>query len=767
MRIAVGTVATGVMLAFVSVAYGAETLSEGAKNEGVEEIIVTAQRIRENLQKVPIAMTVVSGDTLKERNIYDPSQLPFVAPSLQLEGSNDSVGPIYFFVRGVGTAIHTVAGESSVGTVIDGVAMSRPDLGIVQFFDIQQVEILRGPQGFLFGKNASAGLVNITTTPPKLGEYESLAHLEYGRTTAAGGGNEYVAQGTQNIPLGENQALRLDVYYTSNPGVVRNLLPGTLSNFGEEEDGARLKYLWSPNDRLDIYAIADVAVESGMGGEAQAWGIDRAGGFLQPLNLAVGVHAGPTNIDIASPSPYTSFFTLGGGQIQLVYHLNGGFDLTNMAAWRTFKQTNVEDPDFLPQSIFDTNIQSRSERQFSEELRLSSPSSGALTYQLGLYYLDGRYEQFRDLAGNFQGIIPFVLPPGVGFIGSIQDEVVPAKSYAVYGQAVFHATDRFRVIAGGRFTHDDLSGSSTLSQGNNLRPLFGTLPLDQHVSVSNFSGRAGLEFDLAPESMAYFTFARGYKGPAINDAPDATTPLRPEIPTSLELGLKSTLFDHRLVLNAALFHTDFSNYQGTAFNTQVFAQILANAGELRTEGVELDLTAKPISDLTLTAAATYDNAYYVSFKGQACYPLEAPGTGPNQCDPDGASDASGNRLENAPRWSASTSANYEHPLSSGLRGFIRADYYYRTGVNYSANGDPSTAAPGYGILGASFGISSPSDSWRLSVFARNLLDKRFVTYLNLSPALSISKDSALGGDYLNAFGVDSFRTVGVSLDAKF
>jgi iron complex outermembrane receptor protein len=767
MRFTLGTVVTGVVLAFVNVAYGAETPGEGA--QGVEEITVTAQRIRESLQTVPIAITVVSGDTLKERNIYDASQLTSLAPSLQLEGSNDSVGATFFFVRGVGSGLNTIAGESSVGTAIDGVAMSRPDFGIVQYFDIQQIEILRGPQGFLFGKNATAGLVNITTTRPKLGEYESIAHLEYGRTTAAGGGNEYVAQVSQNLPTGENQALRIDGFFTSSPGVIRDIVPGNTDHLGEQEDGAKLKYLWSPNDRLDVYAIADIAVETGAGGEAQAWGIDHTA-FLRPLNLALGIQAGPRNVDIASfgsKTPDNSFFTEGGAQLELTYHLDGGFNLTNMVAWRSFKQTNAQDSDFLPIDVFSTNTQSRTEKQFSEELRLSSPSSEVLSYQLGLYYLDAHYEQFRDLAGRFEGILPTPPPPGVGFIGSITDETLPARSYAAYGQAVFHATDRFRVVAGARFTHDDDSGTSIIFPSNNLRPLFGTLPIDQHVTVSNFSGRAGLEYDVAPESMAYFTFARGYKGPAINDAPNATTPLRPEIPTSLELGLKSTLFDHRLVLNAALFHTDFADYQATSFDTKAFARFLANAGELRTQGVELELTAKPTSGLTLTAATTYDDAYYVSFKGQPCYPLEPLGTGPNQCDPNGASDATGNRLENAPRWSASTSATYEHALSPGLNGSIRADYYFRSMVHFSADGDPGTLGPAYGIFGLSMGISPPSASWRVSVFARNLLDKRFITFSALSPGLSFSKDAAMGGDYLNSYGVDSFRTIGVSLDTKF
>ena len=765
MRIGVLATTVGVMVGVANGAYGADSSTEAVTR--LQTVTVTAERRKEDVQTVPVAMSVVSGDTLKQLNIYDPAQLPLLSPSLQLEGGNDSVGAAYYSVRGIGTALSTDAGESSVGVMINGVAMSRPDMGIVQYFDIDRVEVLRGPQGFLFGENASAGLINITTVPPKVGSYESLAHAEYGGTTAAGGGKEFNGQVAQNIPIGDKQALRIDGFCTTNPGVIRNILPGNDSNLGEKEGGARVEYLWQPNDRLDIYAIGDYAAESGLGVAAQSWGIVRPGGFVQPLNLAAGINATLTNTDVAADGKDDAHFRAGGAQLQVAYHLDGGLDLTNIAAWRTFRQSISADLDFLPENEFNTNTQSRTEKQFSDELRLSSPSTGLVTYQAGLYYLTARYSQYRNLSGRLEGAVP-TLPPGdMSVFGGVDLESLPASNYAVYGQGAAHVTDRLRVIAGGRYTYDEISNTAQSLCNGVLVCLFNQILPYQHVSDTNFSWRAGLQYDISSGSMAYFTFARGYKGPAINDSNQATKPLRPEIPTSLEFGLKSTLLDHRLIVDADVFHTDFRDYQATAFDRVTFARVLANAGKLRTEGAELDLRAMPASGLTLTAGLMYDDAYYVSFQGQPCYPLEPSGTGRNRCDASGNSDASGNRLEDAPAWSGSVTGSYVHPISSSYFGFIRADYHYRSKVNFSADGDPNTVEPGYGILGMSFGVSPSSGSWQLSVFARNLADRRFLSYKFLNPWVNFVGDNALGGDYWNSFGVDSFRTVGVALDLHF
>jgi iron complex outermembrane receptor protein len=731
----------------------------------VEEVIVTAQRREESLQKVPIAMTALSGDFIKQRNLYDSSQLQYVVPSLQLEGINDQVGAIDFFIRGVGSALGTPAGESSVATVLDGVVMGRPEMGVVQFFDVQRVEVLRGPQGFLFGKNASAGLINIVTTLPQLGRYETEAHFEYGGRTAAPSGNELVSQVAVNIPLGSSQALRLDVFANHDDPLFKDILPGNKAHLGQTEGGARLKYLWRPTERLEIYAIADYAREAGAGTEQYSSRFDAPGGFFQTLDQAAGIHPSPTNVYIAANAPIDNHFAVGGGQLQLTYHLDGGFDLTNLIAGRAFIQTELSDGDNTPASVLDRNTRGLDERQFSDELRLTSPSQGAFTYQLGLYYFDARYTQNNDQSGRLEGLVP-PPPPGTGFVGILYNETILSKSYAAFGQGVYHFTDRLRLIAGGRVTHDVLSGTSVANLGDNLFPLFDRTPIDQQVTVTNFSGRVGGEFDIAPDNMAYFTYSRGYKGPAINDATDATTPLRPEIPTDFELGLKSTLFDHRLVLNVALFDEDYKNYQAQGFDPGKQIFVLLNAGELASRGVEIDFTARPAPGLTISGGASYDDAHYVSFKGQTCYPLEPLGTGRNQCAPNGTSDASGNRLENAPRWTVSATATYEHPLTQALDGFVEGDYYYRSSVFYIATNDPRELGPAYGIIGGSVGVSSHNGTWRLSAFVRNLLDKRFSTYILENPLSSAVGDDALGGVYLNFFGINSFRTIGVALDLK-
>jgi iron complex outermembrane receptor protein len=279
--------------------------------------------------------------------------------------------------------------------------------------------------------------------------------------------------------------------------------------------------------------------------------------------------------------------------------------------------------------------------------------------------------------------------------------------------------------------------------------------------------------------MTYLTYSRGYKAPTFRTmAAGELEKVRPEIPTNVELGLKSTLFDHRLMLNLALFHVRFQDYQAQSFEPETHSFPTINAGEVRTQGIELEFRALPLQGLALNGGVTFNDATYRSFNGVQCHFGQPEGAGKNMCvrDPDtgiGITNVTGNQLAFAPRWVGSLATEYQRSISAQLDGFISANYYYRSSVNYTATHNPKTEVGAFGIFGGSIGVQTKDSRIRAALFARNLFDKRIPTFIVADVASAFygdfknGGDGARGGDYWQQFGETSFRTVGLSLDMKF
>ena len=742
---------------------------EALSSDGTQlgDIIVTAQRVSENLQDVPIAVSVLDAEQLIEQQIFDASQLQYAVPSLQQQSVNNQVGATNFFIRGVGTAIYGTASESTVSTVIDDVALGRPALGVVQFFDLDRVEVLRGPQGMLFGKNASAGLVHIVTARPRIGELGGLAHLSWARSNSGSDGNEVLAQAAINLPVSDNSALRVSGSFTRQDGFGRNILMD--EDLGLTEFGFRVKYLWQPSDSLEIYLAGDYAHEDGPAGSVLFRRVDAAGGFVEGQNAAVGIVASPENTDIASDAPTDNRFELGGVQARVAYTFDSGHSLTSITAWRTYYDRSRLETDQLPIDFFNINDQGRDQEQFSSELRLASPPGGALQYQFGLYYLHLEDAGSLTQTANLEPLLP---PPPPGFVGNFGGSGTSAivnESYAAFGQVQLALTDSLRLIAGARLTHDEVEGTGTSSGAGYVIPLQPSGVITGGLEETNLSFRFGAEFDISPDIMAYATVARGYKAPTFGGGGVTTLEeILAEIPTNFELGLKIQLFDRRLVLNLAAYHILFDNYQAQAFDPALLRFTTTNAGQVRSRGVEADFRALLAEGFTLSGGVAYNDAIYDEFFGVACYFSQPTGTsGRNVCLPNGTTDVTGNRLAFAPKWSGALAADFERPVSSGLDGFITATAYFRSGVNYTAAHDPQTRVGGFALFGGSVGVQTRDGRIRASLFARNLFDERTPTFIVADITSPLTGDAALGGNYWQQFGETSFRTIGLALDFRF
>jgi len=707
----------------------------------LDEVVVTAQKRSENVQDVPLAVTAISADAIAAANINGATDIKRLATSLQYS-ENATVRGTGFAVRGVGTQSFSNGLEQSVGTVVDGVVMGRNGMGDGDLLDIERVEVLRGPQGMLFGKNASAGVVSIVTRRPT-SELGAEGRISFGTY------NELRADAVVNLPLSDRMAFRLAAFSNTRDGLVKNVFDGGKLN-DHKEQGFKAKFLWrSADDDLQVYVVADRAVRDGT---CCLWTVRNAvpGSLLAASLAAAGIKPGRDNLSVNLNGGGFSRSTNSGVSVEISKDI-GEFTLTSLSAWRRWVLRENADSDSTPVAGLDLNFGRSDSDQFSSELRLASPVGRRLDYVVGLYYFDA------DLHGNNGQQGSFSLASATPVSSRYFIATNSSRSQAAFGQATLRLNQALRLVAGARYTHDEVSMDFLRSFYPGTTPAGAPLTLKPSTSASNTSWRVGVQFDAAPGVMAYATVSRGYKGPGFNALQGATIaamiPVRPEIPTSYEAGIKSSLFDRRLTLNLAVFDTRFKDFQAQFYDPSappLGAFIIGNAGELRARGAELEWAARPIAALTLSGGVTYNDAVYTDFKNVACW--GTPATQPGCVG--GIFDASGTSLPNAPKWTYNLQARYERDLSDNLSGFATANWYWRDEVNDSL-GDPQMVREAYGLLGGAVGVADPGGRWQASLYVRNLLDQ-FYSGAILATPLS-------GGSYSQYPVEDAHRMIGVAL----
>jgi len=741
MRSRVGLLAVLCPVLFASMA--SAEVGQAPKDSSVQlqEILVTAQKRPENLQTVPLAMTVVTRDALERANIDGATDIKRLATSLQY-AENSSVRGTGFQVRGVGTQSFSNGLEQSVGTVVDGVVMARNGMGDGDFLDVDHVEVLRGPQGMLFGKNASAGVVSIVTKRPT-DQLSAEGRISYGTY------NELRTAAVANIPLSSQTSFRLAGFSSRRDGLVTNVFDGSKLN-DHRESGFRAKVLWrSSDDRMQVFVNADWSNRN----EACCLATVRSvvpGSLLAASLAAVGIMPSPDNREVNLDAGANSQSTNAGASVEFNWRL-GGHSLTSLTAWRKWALRENVDSDATPLPALSINFGRSDLTQLTEELRLASPVGERLEYVVGLFYFNA------DLHGNNGQQGSLSLASATPVLSRYFIATNRSQSLAAFGQAKFRMTDRLQLIAGARYTHDNVAMDFERSFFPNTLPSSPPLTLHPSTSASNFSWRAGLQYDVAPGIMAYATVSRGYKGPGFNALQGATiaanTPVRPEIPTSYEVGIKSSLFERRLMLNLALYDTRFKDFQGQ-FNDPTIpplgAFVVGNAGALHTRGAELEFAARPSVALTLSGGVSFSDAVFSDFKGAACWgsPAVQPGC------VGGVFDASGVSLPNAPKWTFSLQGRYERDFGADLSGFVSANWYWRSQINDSL-GDPNMIRAAFGLLGGSIGIAGDGGRWQVSAWVRNLLDQHYTG--------TIATTSLSAGSYSQYPVEDARRMVGITL----
>ena len=725
-------------------------------------IVVTAQRREENLAEVPLSVSVVGADALAARNMTNPAQLPLVVPSLQLTNFQASPGATNFSVRGIGTASFSHLIEPSVATVIDGVVMGRPEMGVMEFSDLERIEVLNGPQGMLFGKNASAGLVNIVTTRPQLGATNVRGEVSWGNVEAASDVSSWRINSTVNVPLGQDIAARVTGYVTDDGALIGNTYDQGFKDFGRTQFGGRAKFLWEGDTGLSVYLSGDYAKSEGMGTGVYTARADAPGGGFEALDQQYGIVASPDNLFQSGDAPTDLIFKVGGVQGEFAFEFANGISVTNIAAWRAYDSEHTIDFDLRPVDITNVSSAAFSLRQFTNEVRIASPSSTTFEYQAGLYYYHATGKRTDLLLGQLDLGAP---PPGFDYwLGLRAQNDLTTDSYAGYAQATWHATDALALTVGGRLTRDELDFFGTHNNDDIVIGIQGDPGTQTYVKSqgnTNFSWRLSALYEFTPDINGYVTVARGYKGPGYNlswsGVPGAAS-VGPETSMNYEGGIKAVFGPVRLDLSA--YWEKFTDFQVQSYRDTdtpgVGTFLIQNAGSLRARGVEGNASWNATPDLTLSGSFAYNDAVYTSFLGAPCYPGQSAAQG---CI-NGVYDASGNRLVNAPEWSGNVALDYETFVGTGYRIVGHGDVAARSKVNFSPNGNPNTIQDGYAVLNASLGFGDEDATWTVTAFCRNCANQRYVTFIESNPGGAI-------GDYGQSFALDSFRTIGLKFGFDF
>ena len=734
----------------------------------VEEIIVTANKVAENVQDVPIAVSAVTGDALEQAGTTSLENIGDLVPSVTFRKGTTSANSA-IFLRGVGTITFSIAAEPSVSTVVDGIVLSRSGQAFSDLVDIDRIEVLRGPQGTLFGKNASAGLVSIISKGGS-DTFEGEANL------GAFEGGEYRGRLTIAGPLAENLTARVTGFYGSFKGHITNVFTDEDVN-GYERYGARAIVDWE-GEGAKLRLIAD-GFRADDDCCAEITGVTRGAVLnrelnLPGLNLASGIFRGENERFV------NHNLTTRTKDRQWSLTAQGDFDVfeshtfTLIGGYRNWRNIEFREGDFLPRAIVGTaqlhDHGSVETDQYSIEARLASDQALPFRYQVGAFYWRSDNSQlFRrdDITcatstlpvDPVTGATPCNLNDTVNtlFPSAFSVSDVDVRNYALFGQFTFDITERLSVTGGIRWTKDELDfvhfrapganrvtgapatgpgisgvgAGGTIASGGN-----GTNFSTGSSSNDNFSGKAVVQYEVADDINTYVSYTRGYKGPAFNvffnhTAPNNAVPIDEETSDAYEFGIKSRLADNRVQLNLAVFRADYKGFQANNFvllNGAVITN-LTNAGTVRTEGFELDGLFNAADGLDFNASIAFADAKVRRFNPN---PLtNAP------------SAINGTRLPLAPKWSLTMGANYEASLE-GLG--IGAMVYANTSFNYTGDqfSDLGNAGPidSYGIWNASLGFSDPDDKYRLTFHLRNITDNSYVL-LNTSAGqrLHIPRDA--------------------------
>jgi iron complex outermembrane receptor protein len=727
--------------------------ADGAASVG--EVVITARHRSEDVQKTPVAVSVLGGDFLAKTNTIQLSQIAQFEPSLQFTFFNARNANLN--IRGLGNNVGLASDgiEPGVGFYVDGVYYDRPATAIFDLVDIGQIEVLRGPQGTLFGKNTTAGAINVTSSAP------TFTPEATGEVT---GGNygAFQAKASVSGPLIDNVlAGRLSVSTTEHQGYLTNLNDGNKPTNDVRDTSVRAQLLYTPSSDLKVRIIGDYSRQVSNCCDQVIAGIVSPpnGKNFTALAQSFGFTpvVDPFNRQADTNALIQANQETGGASAQADWTLPGVI-LTSITSWRFWNWWPANDSDYTPISVLNVAQNGDTQNQESQEFRIASRGTHAVDYVGGLYFY---HEQIRSYAETQYGnaasafllgaTVPSVVANGYTLTSR---NSFNTSSYAAYGQAVWHVAPKWNLTGGLRYTDDQKHGifNQTASGGaslaafpvalQNARLALGSATyFAVRSDKGDVSGQADLSYQARDNILTYVNYARGYKSGGLNlvQLPAGASPvIAPESIDAVEAGVKTQFFAKRLTVNADVFWERDTNYQANIYDPTLSKQYLANVPEVRSEGVEIDAKAQPTDNLSLYLSGTWDDAVYASYADGICGLENANLT---HCN------LSGRPLAGTPRWSAAAGGEYSHHVQLGPReaqAYLGLDYSFRASVYSAASDSRYTELPSLSLVNARLGIRSANGRWDAYLWARNLFGANYFTFIAPGPGNTAELTGQLG-----------------------
>lgn len=722
----------------------------------MQEIVVTARRREERLQDVPISITAFTADAIERHNMTNLSHVQNFTPNITFTAAapvGGSTASASVFIRGIGQNDFAITTDPGVGIYLDGVYIARSVGGVLDLVDLERLEVLRGPQGTLFGRNTIGGAINVTTARPTrdFGGWGEVTYGEFDRV---------MTRGSLNLPVSDTLRTRLSASYKRADGYGTRPLAG--DEMGNENSlSGRFVAEWTPTDRLTALFSADGTRQREKGGVVSLTGLEDAPNLIPLYNAVV---LGPQfNVvfddKFVTDDPFVSLGTgpnvnnvdIWGVSANLSYDL-GAMQLKSITAYRELDTTFGRDADGSPYAVGQSQ-QTITQNQFSQEIQLAGTGvDDRLNWLVGGYYfkenatdrnhldaLGGLYATLEALPFALVPLAPIptlpngtpafscpAAPPGFPCAGGAGNPLnigfdlnldilnkTANRSIALFGQATFALTDALSLTGGLRWTQDNKNYRAV--HRHIVADLLVFPPADLHRKDSNFAPKIGLEYRFSPEIMTYASWSRGFKSGGFEGRPTfeaAIESFGPEKAAAFEIGMKSDLFDRRLRFNAAVFQTDYSDIQ-VPFTvadpiTSVLGFTTENAAGARVRGFEAELSARVAKPLTLNASVGHVDARYT--KTDASSPITTD-----------------TKFARTPAWNYTLGADFRAPIGTGATEFIsNLDYSWRSDQELDTRNCSFVRQPSYGLLSGRVGIAQSDGRWQTTVYARNLTNERYL-----------------------------------------
>jgi len=636
----------------------------------LDTVTVTSQRREENPEKVPMSLRAFSQQELDDRDARQTREVFNATPNVTFSSSQGSLQGTNLFIRGIGSVVSGV--DQSIGVYVDDVFVGDPQGFDIDFLDPERVEVLRGPQGTLYGRNALGGTVSLFSALPEH-TFSSSLNVEYGNY------DYRKVRTTANLPLIKDTLLsRFSFNYTERDGTVKNLFDGKRINNLDNLSG-RARLLFLPADNVEVHMIGE-------------YGRDNL------VNTAYSdfFSKNPHRVSIFDPLNYDrEVYGLSGKIIykapQFTLHAISGFRGVNVQG---------EGSDFRPENeVFQGYVINH--RQFSQEVRIASPSTERLRWVSGVFYYheDLHYINFYSLV---PGLASFGLPPGYR---ETSDANVATNSYAVFGDVTYTLIEKLDVTAGLRFSRDEKNLDYAHDNTLGLPQVFAVRQKAKRDAVfNNWTPRFVASYQWTPSVLTYASISRGYKAGGFNTAFAGSDKFKfsDESAWNYEVGLKTRLLDERLALNLAAFYFTLRDQQISVFNG--FFTTTDNAKRSRSFGGEVELAARPFAGFDFTAGFGYADSTFRNFKNFQ----------PNQ-------DASGNRVPYASKFTVNVAAQYRYPLTTWMTMMVRWDYLYRSSFLWDVAN--KVKEPDYSLVNIRLGLEA--ERWDLFFFMRNALNETY------------------------------------------